>query len=112
MRRGGSGERKAVIRDVMFGNRRTYGELLSRSEEGIASNILAARLEHLVAAGLLTRRRVLEHRQKGIYGLTEPAIQLVPVLAQLGAWGRRHTPVTEELSIRAELLEKGGPALW
>jgi hypothetical protein len=36
----------------------------------------------------------------------------VPVLAHLGAWGRRHLPVTRELSIRAELLERGGPELW
>jgi DNA-binding HxlR family transcriptional regulator len=43
-----------VIRDVMFGDRRHFRELLSRSEEGIASNILAARLKHLVEAGLLT----------------------------------------------------------
>ncbi len=33
-----------VIRDVMFGNRRHYGDLLRLSEEGIASNILADRL--------------------------------------------------------------------
>jgi hypothetical protein len=30
----------------------------------------------------------------------------------MGAWGRRHLPVSEELSIRAELLEKGGQPLW
>lgn len=35
----------------MFGNRRSFGELLHRSEEGIASNILAGRLERLTAAG-------------------------------------------------------------
>ena len=40
-----------VIRDVMFGNRRHFRELLTQSEEGIASNILAARLKRLVAAG-------------------------------------------------------------
>ena len=33
-----------VIRDIMFGNRRHYGDLLRFSEEGIASNILANRL--------------------------------------------------------------------
>ena len=38
-----------VIRDVMFGNRRTYGDLLAHSEEGIASNILADRLKRLTA---------------------------------------------------------------
>ncbi|MGQ9365483.1 winged helix-turn-helix transcriptional regulator [Azospirillum sp. ST 5-10] len=101
-----------VIRDVMFGNRRHYRDLLNGSEERIASNILADRLKRLVAAGLLTRRDDPSHRQKAIYSLTEPAIQLVPLLAHMGAWGRRHTPVTPELAIRAQLLEEGGPPLW
>jgi DNA-binding HxlR family transcriptional regulator len=101
-----------VIRDIMFGNRRHYRELLNRSDEGIASNILADRLKRLVEAGLLTRRDDPTHRQKAIYSLTEPSIRLVPLLAHMGAWGRRHTPASEELSIRAQLLEKGGPPMW
>jgi DNA-binding HxlR family transcriptional regulator len=101
-----------VIRDVMFGNRRHYRELLTRSEEGIATNILADRLKRLVEAGLLSRRDDPSHAQKAIYSLTEPAIQLVPLLAQMGAWGRRHLPASEELSIRAQLLEEGGPEMW
>jgi DNA-binding HxlR family transcriptional regulator len=101
-----------VIRDVMFGNRRSYGDLLSRSEEGIASNILADRLKRLTAAGLLSRRPDPSHRQKWTYSLTEAAIQLVPLLAHMGAWGRRHTRPSRELSVRAELLENGGPPLW
>ncbi len=43
-----------VLRDVMFGNRRYFRELLAGSEEGIASNILADRLKRLFNAGLLT----------------------------------------------------------
>ncbi len=101
-----------VVRDIMFGNRRHFRELLTRSEEGIASNILADRLKRLVASGLLTRRDDASHRQKAIYSLAEPAIQLVPLLVQMGAWGRRHTPVSKALSIRAQLLEEGGPPLW
>lgn len=101
-----------VVRDVMFGNRRHFRELLTQSEEGIASNILADRLKRLVAAGLLWQRDDPSHKQKAIYSLTEPAIQLVPLLVQMGAWGRRHTPVSKALSIRAQLLEEGGPALW
>jgi DNA-binding HxlR family transcriptional regulator len=101
-----------VIRDLMFGNRRHYRELLTRSEEGIASNVLADRLKRLTEAGLLSRRDDPSHKQKAIYSLTEPAIELVPLLAEMGAWGRRHTPASEELSIRAELLEKGGPPMW
>lgn len=101
-----------VIRDMMFGNRRHFGELLSGSEEGIASNILANRLRRLTEQGLVSRAPDPSHKQKVIYSLTEPAIQLVPVIAQLGAWGGRHLPASRELSIRAELLEEGGPQLW
>ena len=101
-----------VIRDIMFGNRRHYRELLNHSEEGIASNILADRLKRLVEAGLLSKRDDPSHAQKAIYSLTEPAIQLVPLLAQMGAWGRRHLPASEELSIRAQLLDEGGPDMW
>jgi len=101
-----------VIRDLMFGNRRHFRELLTRSEEGIASNILAARLKRLEAAGLISRRGDPSHRQKAIYSLTDAGIELVPLLAQMGAWGRRHTPASRELSVRAQILEEGGPALW
>ena len=101
-----------VIRDVMFGNRRHFRELLTRSEEGIASNILAARLKLLLEQGLLTKADDPTHKQKAIYSLTEKSIQLVPVFAEIGAWGRRFLPVSEELSIRAQLLEEGGRPLW
>jgi DNA-binding HxlR family transcriptional regulator len=101
-----------VIRDIMFGNRRHFRELLAGSQEGIASNILADRLKRLVEQGLLTRRDDPSHKQKAIYSLAEPAIQLVPLLAHMAAWGRRHRPVSEELSIRAQLLEEGGPPMW
>jgi len=101
-----------VIRDMMFGNRRHFRELLNGSEERIASNILADRLKRLVGNGLITKADDPSHKQKAIYSLSEKAIQLVPLLAHMGAWGRRHMPVTEELSIRAQLLEEGGPKMW
>src|ERR1700744_2134197 len=101
-----------VIRDVMFGNRRHFRELMALSDEGIASNVLADRLKRLVEAGLLTRSDHPDHKQKGIYSLTEAAIELVPLLAHMGAWGRRHLPASPELSVRAQLLEEGGPRMW
>ena len=101
-----------IIRDMMFGNRRHFRDLLTNSEEGIASNILADRLKRLLEKGLITRTDDPSHKQKGLYSLTEMGISLVPVFAMMGAWGRRYLPVTRELSIRAELLEKGGSDLW
>lgn len=95
----------------MFGDRRYFRELIAGSEEGIASNILADRLKRLVAAGLLTRAAV-RPGQRAKYGLIEAAIELVPVLAELGAWGVRHRDTTPQLRVRAELLADGGPELW
>jgi DNA-binding HxlR family transcriptional regulator len=100
-----------VLRDMMFGDRRYFRELLGGSEEGIASNILADRLKRLVDAGLLTRAAA-RPGQRARYSLTEAAIELVPVLAELGAWGVRHRETTPQLRVRAELLSDGGPKLW
>jgi DNA-binding HxlR family transcriptional regulator len=93
----------------MFGNRHYFRELLAGSQEGIASNILADRLRRLVAHGLLWRSDDKTHRQKIRYSLTEAGVQLVPVMAALGSWGRRHMAASRELSVRAE---QGGPQLW
>jgi DNA-binding HxlR family transcriptional regulator len=101
-----------VIRDLRFGNARHFRELLTRSKEGIASNILADRLKRLEAAGLVSRRDDPSHKQKAIYSLTEASIALVPLLAHMGGWGLRHTQASQELSIRAQILEDGGPLLW
>ena len=101
-----------IIRDMIFGNRRHFRELLLNSEEGIASNILAARLKTLLAEGIISKAEDPTHKQKAIYSLTEKGIELLPVLAQMAAWGYKHLPVSEELGIRAELLAKGGPRMW
>jgi DNA-binding HxlR family transcriptional regulator len=101
-----------ILRDMIFGGKRHFRELLTGSMEGIASNILADRLKGLVELGMLTKAGDPSHKQKAIYSLTEMAITLVPILAHLGAWGRVWLPASEELSIRAELLEKGGPPMW
>ena len=100
-----------VLRDIILGNRRHFRELLASSGEGIASNILADRLKRLVKAGLLTRENT-RPGQRATYSLTEPAIQLVPVLAQLGAWGARHRHTTPRLRAGTELLADGGQQMW
>lgn len=101
-----------VVRDIMFGNKRHFRDLLTKSREGIASNILVDRLERLVGCGVLTKSPDPAHRQRVIYSLTEMGISLVPVLAQLSVWGRHYLPVTPDMDARARVLEAGGPDLW
>ena len=99
-----------VLRDIMFGNRRYFRELVAGSEEGIATNILASRLKQLVAAGLLSRDAA-RRGQRAAYSLTEAGIQVLPVMVALGTWGLAHRDGEHRLQVRAELLRDGGPAL-
>src|SRR5437763_14850564 len=101
-----------IIRDMMFGNRRHFRELLTKSDEAISSNILADRLKTLLDEKIITRVDDPTHKQKGIYSLTEQGIELLPVLAQMSVWGNKYLDVSEELSIRATLLTEGGPKMW
>ena len=99
-----------VLRDVIFGNRRYFRELLLGSEERIASNILSSRLKQLTAAGLLTREDA--HRgQRAIYTLTEAGIQVLPIMVALGNWGLANRDGSSRLRVRAEVLRDGGPEL-
>lgn len=94
-----------VLRDMMFGNRRHFRELLTGSEEGIASNILSNRLKRLVAAGLLTKPEA-SRGQRAMYSLTEAGIETLPVMVALGNWGLDHRDGTEELRVRAQLMRE------
>jgi DNA-binding HxlR family transcriptional regulator len=100
-----------IIRDLMFGGKRHFRELL-QVDEHISSNILADRLRMLVEQGIVTKTDDPSHKQKAIYSLTEKGIDLLPILAQIGIWGRRYGPVTPESAATAAWLEEGGPALW
>ena len=101
-----------ILRDIIFGNRRHFRELLNNSEERISSNILSDRLKSLVEVEILSKSDDPSHKQKALYCLTEKGIELLPILAQMSVWGSKYLPVTEALSIRAKLLDDGGPALW
>lgn len=78
-----------IIRDLMMRSYRTYKEFLS-SDEGIATNILADRLQRLEAAGIITTSRDAEDRRKVVYRLTEKGIDLAPILVELVLWSAQH----------------------
>ncbi len=96
-----------VLRDVIFGDRRYFRELLTGSIEGIASNILAARLKKLVAAGLLSRADA-RRGQRAQYSLTEAGIETLPIIYALGNWGLDWRTGSPELRILRELMRTEG----
>ena len=104
-----------VLRDMMFAGKRHFRELM-QSDEGISSNILADRLARLGEHGLLTKADDPTHKQKAIYSLTEKAIELLPIIVQIGAWGSRWVPDAKKLDAAARRqireIQEGGPRLW
>jgi DNA-binding HxlR family transcriptional regulator len=99
-----------IVRDLMFAGKRHFREFL-QSEEGISSNILTERLGKLVEYGVLSKTDDPTHKQKAIYSLTPMGIDLLPVVTQIGIWGRKYRPVTKESGAPSAALEKGGAAL-
>ena len=82
-----------ILRDMVFGRKRHYREF-QEAGEGIATNILANRLERLESAGLVTKERDPEDAKRYLYTLTSKGLDIIPVLLELIAWGALHDPET------------------
>jgi DNA-binding HxlR family transcriptional regulator len=83
-----------VIRDLLVRRKRHFAEMMA-SDEGIASNILAARLKKLEAWGLVRHRPDPANRRQVIYSLTEKGKALAPVLVEIAIWSAKHDPNTK-----------------
>jgi DNA-binding HxlR family transcriptional regulator len=78
-----------VVRDLMFKGQETFKDFL-QAEEGIASNILADRLQRLEAAGIVNKQADARDRRRFVYRLTQKGIGLAPVMVELVLWSARH----------------------
>jgi DNA-binding HxlR family transcriptional regulator len=91
-----------IIRDLMVRGLRTFREF-QESGEGIATNILADRLEKLVQSGIITADVEEQDRRRINYRLTEKGIDLAPVLLELLVWGARHEETTAPRALIAKM---------
>jgi DNA-binding HxlR family transcriptional regulator len=80
-----------IIRDIVFAGKKTYGAFL-KSEEGIATNVLASRLAFLEAQGILSKAPSLEDGRKDVYTLTEKGLDLIPIMLSIVVWSAQHDP--------------------
>jgi DNA-binding HxlR family transcriptional regulator len=62
-----------------------------RSDEKIATNILANRLEYLEKERLISRSQHETDKRKDVYKITERGIELVPMLIEMTAWSSNDT---------------------
>lgn len=91
-----------IIRDLMVRGYRTF-QAFQRSGEGIATNILADRLQKLEAAGILTAEAEETDGRRVNYRLTEKGIDLAPVLLEMLLWAARHERTAAPCSVMAHM---------
>lgn len=79
-----------IVRDLLLGKRR-YGEF-ARSEEGIPTNLLAARLKRLEQAGIVQRQVYCEVPVRHEYHITDKGRELRVVVDAMAAWANENIP--------------------
>ena len=95
-----------IVRDILFFDKKTYGEFLS-SREKIATNILANRLGQLQERGILTKITDPSDKRRDIYQLTLKGLDLYPVMLQMILWSAKYDPNTPVSKRFAQLMENG-----
>lgn len=83
-----------VLRDLLVRRKSHFREMMA-SDEGIASNILAARLRKLEEWGLIARAPDPANKRQIVYAPTEKGKQLIPVLVEIAIWSAKHDPNTK-----------------
>jgi DNA-binding HxlR family transcriptional regulator len=93
-----------IIRDLMVRGFHTFTEF-HESGEGIASNILAERLERLAAADIIEAEPEKSDGRKVNYRLTEKGIDLAPVMLELLVWGAKHERTGVDCGLIAKMAK-------
>jgi DNA-binding HxlR family transcriptional regulator len=84
-----------IIRDLMTAKECTYGDFL-KSPEGIATNILAARLKALEENELIRKSDHPDSKAKVLYRLTRKGIDLLPIMVEINLWAEKYFPIPED----------------
>jgi DNA-binding HxlR family transcriptional regulator len=94
-----------IVRDLMFSKQCTYGDFL-KSDEKIATNILATRLQTLEENGIITKLDHPDSKAKVLYQLTEKGIDLLPVMIEINLWAEKHFTIPAERKAMLKEVKK------
>lgn len=78
-----------IVRDLIFAKQCTYGDFL-KSEEKIATNILASRLQMLEENNIVTKSDHPDSKAKVLYQLTQKGIDLLPLMIEINLWAEKY----------------------
>lgn len=84
----------------------TYGDFL-KSEEKIATNILAARLQTLEEDELIEKREHPDSKAKVLYRLTQKGIDLLPIIVEMHLWANKYFSLPDHVKALIKEIKKG-----
>ncbi len=94
-----------IIRDLFFAKECTYGDFL-KSPEGIATNILASRLQALEENQLIEKLEHPESKAKVLYRLTSKGIDLLPIMIEINLWAEKYFSIPEDRKAMLKEVKK------
>src|SRR3954464_4792113 len=97
-----------IIRDLMFAKECTYGDFL-KSPEGIATNILASRLQALEENKIIEKLEHPESKAKVLYRLTRKGIDLLPIIIEISLWAEKYFSIPADRKAMLKEVKKDKP---
>lgn len=94
-----------IVRDLMMSKQCTYGDFL-KSDEKIATNILASRLQTLEENRIITKSDHPDSKAKVLYKLTQKGIDLVPVMLEINLWAEKYFDLPAERKAMLKEVKK------
>lgn len=94
-----------IIRDLMMSKQCTYGDFL-KSDEKIATNILAARLLMLEENGIISKLSHPDSKAKVLYKLTQKGIDLLPLMIEINLWADKYSELPADRKAILEEIKK------
>ena len=94
-----------IVRDLMFAKECTYGDFL-KSAEGIATNILASRLETLEENKIIEKLDHPDSKAKVLYRLTRKGIDLLPMMIEINLWAEKYFTIPDDRKAMLKEVKK------
>ena len=94
-----------IIRDLLFYKKSTYNDFL-KSEEGIATNILASRLKALEENGVIEKSAHPDSKAKNLYKLTTKGIDLLPIIMEVYIWSDKYLALPADVKAIIKEVKK------
>jgi DNA-binding HxlR family transcriptional regulator len=97
-----------IVRDLMFAKECTYGNFL-KSAEGIATNILASRLQTLEENKIIEKLDHPDSKAKVLYRLTRKGIDLLPIMIEINLWAEKYFTIPDDRKAMLKEVKKDKP---